>query len=122
MPKIWFFSLISFSLASFACAEKANQKEISMTFMAKHISVSINRPAAQVYEFASNPENLPKWAAGLSGSIKKVNEDWVAEAPMGTVKVKFAEKNKFGVLDHDVTLSSGAKSITPCVSSKQRRQ
>jgi uncharacterized membrane protein len=31
-----------------------------MTFMAKHISVSINRPAAQVYEFASNPENMPK--------------------------------------------------------------
>ena len=71
MLKIWFFILISFSLASFACAEKPNPKEMSMTFMAKHISVSINRSAAQVYEFASNPENLPKWAAGLSGSIKK---------------------------------------------------
>jgi hypothetical protein len=113
MPKIWFFSLISFSLASFACAETLNHKEISMTFMAKHISVSINRSAAQVYEFASNPENLPKWAAGLSGSIKKVNEDWIAESPMGSVKVKFAEQNKFGVLDHDVTLPSGVKVYNP---------
>jgi hypothetical protein len=112
MLKIWFFSLISFSLAS-ACAEKLNHKEISMTFMAKHISVSINRSAAQVYEFASNPENLPKWAAGLSGSIKKVNEDWIAEAPMGRVKVQFAEKNQFGVLDHDVTLPSGVKVYNP---------
>ena len=84
-----------------------------MTFMAKHISVSINRSADQVYEFASNPENLPKWAAGLSGSIKKINEDWVAESPMGRVKVKFAEKNKFGVLDHDVTLPSGVKVYNP---------
>jgi hypothetical protein len=42
MRKIWFFSL--FSLASFACAEKPNPKEMSMTFMAKHISVSINAP------------------------------------------------------------------------------
>ena len=84
-----------------------------MTFMAKHITVSINRSAAQVYEFASNPENLSKWAAGLSGSIKKINEEWIAESPMGTVKVKFAEKNKFGVLDHDVTLSSGAKFYNP---------
>jgi hypothetical protein len=84
-----------------------------MTFMAKHISVSINRSAAQVYEFASNLENLPKWAAGLGGSIKKVNEDWIAEAPMGRVKVKFAEKNKFGVLDHDVTLPSGVKVYNP---------
>jgi hypothetical protein len=118
MLKIWFFSLISFSLASFACAEKLSHKEIPMTFTAKHISVSINRSAAQVYEFASNPENLPKWAAGLSGSIKKVDENWITESPMGTVKVKFAEKNKFGVLDHDVTLPSGSKSITSCVSSQ----
>jgi uncharacterized membrane protein len=51
-----------------------------MTFMAKHISVSINRSAGQVYEFASNPENLSKWAAGLSGSIKKVNDDWITES------------------------------------------
>jgi hypothetical protein len=32
---------------------------------------------------------------------------------MGTVKVKFAEKNKFGVLDHDVTLPSGVKEYNP---------
>jgi hypothetical protein len=113
MLKIWFFSLISFSLTSFACAEKLAHKENTMTFMAKHISVSINRPAAQVYEFASNPENLPKWAAGLSGSIRKIDEDWIAESPMGRVKVKFAEKNQFGVLDHDVTLPSGGKVYNP---------
>ncbi|MCE3240440.1 MAG: hypothetical protein K0Q83_947 [Deltaproteobacteria bacterium] len=84
-----------------------------MTFMAKHISVSIERRAAEVYEFASNPENLPQWAGGLGGSIKKVDDEWIAEAPMGTVKVKFAEQNKFGILDHNVTLSSGAKFYNP---------
>ena len=84
-----------------------------MTFMAKHVSVSINRSVSQVYDFASNPENLPEWAAGLSGSIRKVNEEWIAESPMGTVKVKFAEKNKFGVLDHEVTLPSGVKVYNP---------
>jgi hypothetical protein len=84
-----------------------------MTLMAKHISVSIERCAAEVYEFASNPENLPRWAGGLSGSIKNVDDEWIAEAPMGTVKVNFAEKNKFGILDHDVTLSSGTKFYNP---------
>jgi hypothetical protein len=84
-----------------------------MTFTAKHISVSINRSAAQVYAFASNPENLPNWAAGLSGSIRKVNDDWIAESPMGTVRVKFTETNKFGILDHDVTLPSGVKVSNP---------
>jgi uncharacterized membrane protein len=54
-----------------------------MTFKSLHISVSINRPADQVYEFTSNPGNLPKWATGLSGSIKNVDGVWIAESPMG---------------------------------------
>jgi hypothetical protein len=32
---------------------------------------------------------------------------------MGTVKVKFAETNQFGVLDHEVTLPSGVKIYNP---------
>ena len=84
-----------------------------MTFKSQHISVSINRPANQVYEFVSNPENLPKWATGLSGFIDNVNGEWIAESPMGRVKVKFADKNTSGILDHDVTLPSGAKVYNP---------
>ncbi len=84
-----------------------------MTFFAKHISVSINRPVTEVYEFVSTPENLPKWAAGLSGSIRKAGEDWISESPLGTVKVKFADRNKFGILDHDVTLPSGVTVYNP---------
>jgi len=80
-----------------------------MTFKSQHISVSVERHVNQVYEFASNPENLPKWAAGLSGSIENVKREWIAESPMGRVKVRFANKNTFGILDHDVTLPSGEK-------------
>jgi len=83
------------------------------TIKSKHISVSINRSSKFVYEFASNPENLPKWAAGLSGSIKKVGSDWIAESPMGRIKIKFADKNKFGILDHEVILPSGKKVYNP---------
>jgi uncharacterized membrane protein len=90
-----------------------SNKEASMTFKSRHISVSIKQSADQVYAFASNPENLPKWASGLSGSIKNVNGDWVAESPIGKVKIEFAVKNIFGVLDHDVTLSSGEKFYNP---------
>lgn len=84
-----------------------------MTFASRHINVSINRPADQVYEFVSNPENLPRWVAGLNGSIKNLNGDWIAESPVGRVKVEFAGKNNFGVLDHDVTLPSGEKVYNP---------
>lgn len=84
-----------------------------MTFQSQHISVSINRPPKQVYEFAANPQNWPQWAAGLSGSIENSAGDWFAESPMGRVKVKFTEKNPYGVLDHEVTLPTGAIVYNP---------
>ena len=84
-----------------------------MTFQSQHISVSINRPADQVYEFSSKPENLPQWAAGLSGSIQNIHGDWIATSPMGRVKVKFSPNNQYGVLDHEVTLPSGVTVYNP---------
>jgi uncharacterized protein YndB with AHSA1/START domain len=87
--------------------------ELTMTYPAQHVAISINRAADTVYNFASNPENLPKWAQGLSGSIQNVNGNWVAESPMGRVVVKFADRNVFGVLDHEVSLPAGEKFYNP---------
>jgi hypothetical protein len=84
-----------------------------MTFTSKHVSVSINRPADEVYAFASDPQNLPKWAAGLSGSIKNVEDEWIAESPLGSVRIEFSGKNRFGILDHHVTLPSGETFYNP---------
>jgi hypothetical protein len=80
---------------------------------ARSIGVSINRPPNEVYDFASNPENLPQWATGLGGSIQQVDGEWVAEAPMGKVTIRFVENNPFGILDHDVILESGGKMHNP---------
>jgi pimeloyl-ACP methyl ester carboxylesterase len=75
----------------------------------QHVSVSIARSPTEVYEFASDPRNLPRWAAGLARSeVRKDGDEWIAEAPFGQVRVRFAARNPFGVMDHDVTLASGA--------------
>ncbi|WP_435250837.1 SRPBCC family protein [Streptomyces tendae] len=74
----------------------------------RHLGVHIDRAAADVYAYASNPANLPAWAHGLGTSIEKRADHWVAEsAPMGRVTVTFTPPNDLGVLDHDVTLPSG---------------
>ncbi|MFY0665096.1 MAG: SRPBCC family protein [Natronospirillum sp.] len=74
----------------------------------QHISTYINRTPQDVYAFVSNPENLPIWAAGLASSeVKKEGDVWVADAPFGKVKIRFAQSNTFGVMDHDVELESG---------------
>jgi pimeloyl-ACP methyl ester carboxylesterase len=80
----------------------------------QHIGVYIARPPAEVYEFASDPRNLPRWAAGLARSeVRQDGDAWVADAPFGTVRVKFAERNAFGVMDHVVTLESGVTIHNP---------
>lgn len=74
----------------------------------KHISIYIDRLPDDVYEFASNPENLPRWAAGLARSeVQKDNDLWIVHAPFGKVRIKFAQTNTLGVMDHDVELESG---------------
>jgi len=74
----------------------------------RFISISIARDPQEVYEFVSNPANLPRWASGLGRCIKNVSGEWVAETTNGPVKVRFAPRNDLGVLDHYVTLSTGA--------------
>jgi carbon monoxide dehydrogenase subunit G len=80
----------------------------------QHVRVSIARPPAEVYEFASDPRNLPRWAAGLARSeVRKDGDEWVADAPFGKVRVRFAPRNSFGVMDHDVKLESGVSVHNP---------
>ncbi len=79
----------------------------------EHISISIDRVPADVYEFVSNPVNAPTWAKGLAGTITNVDGEWIADSPMGKVKVRFADRNQLGVLDHDVTLPSGVTIHNP---------
>ena len=80
----------------------------------EHVSVTIERPPAEVYAFASDPRNLPRWAAGLARSeVRQDGDAWIADAPFGEVRVRFAERNAFGVMDHDVTLASGVTVHNP---------
>lgn len=81
---------------------------------AEHISIYIDRAPAEVYGFASNPLNLPHWATGLARSaVHRHGSDWLAEAPFGKVRIRFADQNQFGVMDHTVELESGERVYNP---------
>ncbi|VUD65071.1 hypothetical protein TDB9533_03471 [Thalassocella blandensis] len=79
-----------------------------------HLSIYIARSVEDVYAYASNPLNLPAWAAGLARSeVKADGEYWIAEAPFGQAKIKFAPKNTLGVMDHEVLLENGVSVYNP---------
>jgi hypothetical protein len=86
---------------------------IAAMLSSKTLSISIRCDPGKVYAFASNPGNLPKWAKGLGTSVKKHGADWIVDTPQGPVKVRFADKNTFGVLDQYVTTASGAEVYVP---------
>jgi hypothetical protein len=50
-----------------------------------------------VYNYVCDPKNLSKWASGLGAAVK----------------VRFVERNKFGVLDHFVSVGSGPEVYMP---------
>ncbi|SFJ51424.1 polyketide cyclase [Caulobacter sp. UNC279MFTsu5.1] len=82
-------------------------------FEARPITVSIARPADQVYDFARRPESFPKWAAGLGGSLTRDGDRWIGHGPDGDVDVRFSPENPYGVLDHWVTLPDGSEISIP---------
>jgi hypothetical protein len=79
----------------------------------RHLTVSIDRPAAAVYAYARDPAHLPAWAAGLAAGIRLEHGEWVADSPMGRVLVRFVPVNEYGVLDHDVVLADGTTVTNP---------
>ena len=84
-----------------------------MIFPSRTLTVSIDYPPDQVHDFISNPENLPKWAAGLCKSIIKTDAGWIVETSQGATKIRFAERNDFGVLDHYVNPAPGVEVHVP---------
>jgi hypothetical protein len=77
------------------------------------LSVPVLRDFQPVYEFASNPLNLPRWAPGLCNNIRPDGAEWVIDTPDGGVRVTFAGKNAFGVLDHWVHPAPGVEIYVP---------
>lgn len=67
----------------------------------RHLSQWIDAEPAAVYAFASDPRELPRWAAGL------------ADPALADADVRFASRNEFGVLDHVVGLPSGESVYNP---------
>lgn len=75
-----------------------------------HVSTGIDRPYDEVYAFLCDPRNMGRWAAGLAEGLEEDAEggDWVGKGSDGAKRVRFAPRNPFGVVDHDVTLEDGS--------------
>ena len=83
------------------------------TYETKTISISIERDWRDVYEFAAEPRNFPRWASGLGSDYEKVGEAWRAQGPEGPIRIWFRPHNDLGVVDQRVVTASGAEILVP---------
>jgi uncharacterized protein YndB with AHSA1/START domain len=84
-----------------------------MTSSSRHLSVSVDRPPADVYAFVRDPANLPRWSTGVGSSVVREDGEWFVETPAGRARIRFAPRNAFGVLDHDVLTPEGEEVHVP---------
>src|SRR4051812_31845377 len=84
------------------------------TMPARIIHVTIEKPWEAVFAFAHAPVNMPRWASGLASGLTSDGDSWLADGgPIGQVRVRFAEANEFGILDHTVTMEDGTVVANP---------
>jgi hypothetical protein len=84
-----------------------------MAVESRNLSVWIDRSADAVYEFVSDPANLPSWAPGLTNHVEQVDGEWFIAIGEERAGFAFAPANAFGVLDHTVTMPSGETFYNP---------
>jgi len=64
------------------------------------VVVSINRPFQEVYDYLAEPSNLSQWGTNFGTEMRHVSgSDYEVDIPAGKVMLRFAERNRFGVID-----------------------
>lgn len=76
------------------------------------IAVSIECPAAAVYDFVIRPLNFLRWLTFIT-DVTKSGDDWFVETSGGPMGIEFLPRNNLGVLDHYAILPDGRKMLNP---------
>lgn len=100
-------SLLAASAVAFIFCQRRNNMNT------KTVSAFVSAPPNRVYEFASNPCNLPQWAPSFCHSVERIGEKWIVQSPVEPVVFAFVPANDFGILDHTITFPSGLTLTNP---------
>jgi hypothetical protein len=62
-------------------------------------AVSIDAPATVVFDFVSDPYNLPQWAPGFARSVRPDGDDWIVTTDAGDRGVRIRVSRELGTVD-----------------------
>lgn len=68
---------------------------------ASTVQITIARPWREVCEFLAQPQRYAAWASWVGPTLRCERGEWSVRRPDGAhAKVRFSERNAFGVADH----------------------
>jgi hypothetical protein len=73
-------------------------------------AISIHASPDHVYDFVSEPQNLPLWAVGFCRSIRRddaTSDRWLVTTPQGEVPVRYSTDRAHRVVDFHLFPESG---------------
>jgi hypothetical protein len=73
------------------------------------ISLTIQRPADNVYEFVRDATTFPRYTSLFKAVRPAGPDEWIADTDQGEMSLRFAPQNSFRVLDHHVELRPGVR-------------
>ena len=74
-------------------------------------TVTVDASVKVVYEFLSNPENLPRWAIGFAKSIRAADDGWIVETAQGEVPVTVVTDPGRGIVDFHMEPAPGVEAV-----------
>ena len=86
---------------------------MSSTYESTILTVCIDCPPRQVFDYVRNPANLPRWATAFCRSAHRLAGDWMIDTVSGPAMIYFAPDNEFGVLDHRLRTAAGDEVYVP---------
>jgi hypothetical protein len=78
---------------------------------AEVVHVSILARWRDVIGFLVDVHNWKTWAPWIRSVSRSSAGDWTLDTDAGPMKVHFVEQNALGVLDHEVTLAAGVRTL-----------
>ena len=67
------------------------------------VTVSIDRPFAEVYDFCVDPLNFGRWNALPGSTMEPIGgNEYLVDLPQGRRVMRFMQPNAFGILDYQV--------------------
>lgn len=86
---------------------------MSSTHESTTLTVRIDRPPRDVFNYVRNPENLPRWATSFCRSAHRLAGEWMIDTISGPAMIRFLADNPLGVLDHLLRTAAGEEIYVP---------